>query len=527
MLEKYVQASVKDSEDEDTDTEAMESQNYNDRHTVLEGFSALFRDREEFGSLDAAISYLLKVGTDDDLGILAELQTWACQVASDFLEGKQQVSIDASSADELLQLLQPYTYELIGDEGGLISPWPLVSVVDFGLDVPILNQGIVLVDAPGLSDSNSTRSKNSREYHRQCTHKITVADISRALNNMTLREDLKKSHRYRGSGGTLLVLTRSDTIDAETEVAARGVEKKKEQTLKNELAVLREEKNKLNQKKRRLPRGDQFEVDDQIREKNISMAAKAQELDACRILMRNKTVIRGVQELYRGLTTDAKPLSAFAIGNEDYKIHQAGYDIEDKPTLTVEETGIPALRHRIFELPAEGKLSDELHFVSTHVPNLVTFFDLYCSKTHLARKSEIETLIQAPIEKLPPILSSMQQAFKKMVDEVILQRMEEHESEWVEGAEKLSKGWARAYPKDNLPIFRNKGYKKGTKGAADVRFTTALANIKSPKEALNGSFKEIQDKFKMEIYGKTTTEFTHMLDSVKKALEGNVPPEPG
>ncbi|KAK4632072.1 hypothetical protein CLAFUR4_03722 [Fulvia fulva] len=403
MFTKYYRATHRDSQD---NGEGEGEEEYNDIRTVLDAFMALFADHIEFEDEGSAREYLRQAESEDDSIICGDLASWAIDVATDWLDGKEFILVGAATSDELLLKLQPFTYQLIGEEGkGQVSPWPLVSVVDFGFENKLLNQGIVLVDAPGLSDSNSTRANNAILHHRECTHKITVALINRAKDDKSLRESLKQGFYHRGSGGTLLALTYGDSIDPETDVCGSAEEKARELALKVEIKRLREHRQKLSQKKRSATRDEVFDLDDEIREVGRMVKIKTAEFDSCRVIMRNNAVLKAVQAQYRDLTRDPKPLSAFVIGNEAYKTHQAGYATDERPVLTVEQTGVPGIRRRLYALPAEAKLNEALHLANTQIPNLVSFFDLYCSKTHLARKAEIEAVILQPKKKLGDMLS--------------------------------------------------------------------------------------------------------------------------
>lgn len=528
MLIKYHRAtstSIKDEQD-DEEGEDVKSENYNEVRTVLDMLASLFCDKAEFETDGAARDYLSKAEAEDDDAIVDELTTWAVDVVSDHLENKDMVTLGKYTPDELLFALQPYTYRLGGEEGeGVPDPWPLVSVIDFGLDVPLLRSGIVLVDAPGISDSNSARRDNSVRYQRQCTHKITVAPIARAKDDRSLREGLTQGYRHRGSGGNTLVLTRGDDMDPDTEVAGTKIEKKRETELKNEIKILRDQKNKLAQQKRKLSRVDALEIDDQISDKVKLLQEKMAEYDTCRLFMRNKTVVKAVQEQYRDMTRDPKALSAFVVANEAYKQHQTGYDALNKPTLSVKETGIPDLRARIWSVPAEGKLNEALHMANIQIPDLLSFFELFVSKTHMARKSEIEAIILGPPHEFQEIVSRHHEKLMASVQQNILRPMKGKEADWVRAARKLCQQWATQYGKNHLWIMKKEGHKKGTKKMQEVNWNKALLSAGNHKGTIEDNFTEEQNDLQ-PIFSDLGGELRALLKTTRAKIRSKTRPYP-
>lgn len=211
------------------------------------------------------------------------------------LAGNEAVYVEANTNEELLFNIQCYTHTLPGDENmGQVTPWPLVSVIDFGFDHPILNAGIVFVDSPGLSDANSTRANNAKKHHRGCTHKITVADIARALDDMSLRENLAA-----GSGNTILVITKGDNIDPDTELSGSTLEKRNEQKLRDDLKELTKERSNLRTKRGKVGRLEKEDISFEIEQVQQRMQVLLVQLDTLRMDMRNRMVLKTIKEQIR------------------------------------------------------------------------------------------------------------------------------------------------------------------------------------------------------------------------------------
>lgn len=61
--------------------------------------------------------------------------------------------------------------------------WPLIKVVKIYLKAPALSTGAVIVDLPGVHDSNAARAAVAEGYMKQCTGLWIVAPINRAVDD--------------------------------------------------------------------------------------------------------------------------------------------------------------------------------------------------------------------------------------------------------------------------------------------------------------------------------------------------------
>ncbi|KAF7908044.1 uncharacterized protein EAF01_003799 [Botrytis porri] len=76
-----------------------------------------------------------------------------------------------------------------------ISYWPLVRCVRIYTKAEILRHGLVLVDLPGLGDSNTGRTQVAEKYVKNLTYVWVVADIVRAIDDQVARDLMGKSFR--------------------------------------------------------------------------------------------------------------------------------------------------------------------------------------------------------------------------------------------------------------------------------------------------------------------------------------------
>ncbi|KAK1141096.1 hypothetical protein N8T08_009371 [Aspergillus melleus] len=76
-----------------------------------------------------------------------------------------------------------------------VSVWPLVRVVRIFVPAPALSTGAVLVDLPGLFDSNPARVTVAEQYMKRCSAHWVVAPINRAASDKVAKDLLGKNFK--------------------------------------------------------------------------------------------------------------------------------------------------------------------------------------------------------------------------------------------------------------------------------------------------------------------------------------------
>ncbi|KAI0370298.1 hypothetical protein BV20DRAFT_966971 [Pilatotrama ljubarskyi] len=113
--------------------------------------------------------------------------------------------------------------------------WPLVRHVRIYVDSPILACGAVLVDLPGVGDSNAARNLIAQGYMRRANRFFIVAPITRAVNDkvaidlcgQAFRTQLKMDGKYH-SGAITFVATKCDDVDCKEVIAELSLRKSTE-----------------------------------------------------------------------------------------------------------------------------------------------------------------------------------------------------------------------------------------------------------------------------------------------------------
>lgn len=454
--------------------------NHFDKSFVVDVFVALFCNREQFKSATTAVAFLNTAQPDKDEEMLRTLSDWAQEIVDAHLDGGSTVAVEASTLEELLWALQPYRYTLKGDDGpGTVSPWPLVSGIHFGLDHPLLNAGVSFVDTPSLCDTNIIRSNLAVRVRRECNVKITVAEIACATDNTSLHENLQLGEYGRGSGNAILVITRGDSIDSDIGVAANDLERKTILQLCDEVKRLAAERKLLSAKRTlHMTRAVKDQTEDRLTAISIESKEKREECNVRRMTVRNRSVLQKIRSHYKVMAGETKPLHAFVVGNDAYGKYQAGCELSDKPTMSVEQTGIPALRQSVWMFSADSTLADALQLATVQLPNLLVAFELYCAQTHLSRRSVTKALIEETKGRIMEMTSGVLDRMKAEARHEILDRMKVSESTWTEQATTLCRQWAIKHFAHHLSLLNKEGFRKGDKSSdPDIDWNAELMLI--------------------------------------------------
>jgi GTPase SAR1 family protein len=127
--------------------------------------------------------------------------------------------------------------------------WPLIKVVRLYVRSPALSTGAVIVDLPGVHDSNQARAAVAQNYMKQCTGLWICAPINRAVDDKAakslLGETFKRQLKMDGGYSTVtFICSKTDDISLLEAQDSLGIE--------DELAVLWNKCDELSRKKQSL-----------------------------------------------------------------------------------------------------------------------------------------------------------------------------------------------------------------------------------------------------------------------------------
>ena len=123
------------------------------------------------------------------------------------------------------------------------------------------------------------------------------------------------------------------------------------------------------------------------------------------IKSRNIKVIDAIRKRYKDITKDPQPLQVFCVSNSDYIQHQIGYDSNHVP-MTLETTGIPALRAFLLGLPADSKIHTLGHYCEGPLPDFISSMGIWSTQSALKRKAELQRIVskRQEVSNLSPML---------------------------------------------------------------------------------------------------------------------------
>lgn len=143
--------------------------------------------------------------------------------------------------------------------------WPLIKVVRIFTKANALSTGAVIVDLPGVQDSNQARAAVAANYMKSCTGLWIVAPITRAVDDKTakslLGDSFKRQLKYDGTYSAVsFICSKTDDISITEAAESLGLEaetsdswdaaeemKNTQQTLRTQISDLRKAKQALGQ----------------------------------------------------------------------------------------------------------------------------------------------------------------------------------------------------------------------------------------------------------------------------------------
>jgi hypothetical protein len=138
--------------------------------------------------------------------------------------------------------------------------WPLIKVVRIYTKANALSTGAIIVDLPGVHDSNAARAAVAAGYLKQCTGLWIVAPIGRAVDDKSaktlLGESFKRQLKFDGIYSRVtFICSKTDDISITEAADSLGLEDEmsadweKMDALDEEIAALKQKKKDLEESK--------------------------------------------------------------------------------------------------------------------------------------------------------------------------------------------------------------------------------------------------------------------------------------
>ncbi|KAK0753134.1 Dynamin family-domain-containing protein [Schizothecium vesticola] len=127
--------------------------------------------------------------------------------------------VAAPEPQALLDQIQEYidSSDKLDGQPAKMEYWPLVKVVKIFLRNPILETGLVIVDLPGVQDSNAARSAVASKYIQNCSGLWVVAPITRAVDDKTAHNlmgtTFRRQMQFDGAYGNMsFICSKTDDV---------------------------------------------------------------------------------------------------------------------------------------------------------------------------------------------------------------------------------------------------------------------------------------------------------------------------
>ncbi|KAK6004058.1 hypothetical protein QM012_008908 [Aureobasidium pullulans] len=506
FLFKEAYASLPSSE---TGSEALDDE-FDNRSvsglTAIKTIQALFCDRPECASEEAITGLLNEASSENDKDVIQKMIIWSRELVRRY----------AKQDDGLVSVVEHTTTQGLLQK--LLSPWPLIKKITFGLDSPMLNDGVILMDLPGVHDSNSTRRRTVGKALAECTHYLVVAQIGRAQDDDTVTRFLGEGYIKKGSGRVIAAITNSDRIDGEMRNGNAEQQKQMEET-KEKILSITGELDQIRAKRKTATREERFEIFEKEEELHGQLHDAESARESSKIMIRNKKTVKSLRRTYRYLTGDQRPLAIFCVSNKTYEQYQIGFERSDRPVLGLADTEIPKLRQHLRLATGEGRFNDAIFHYETQLPSLLTSVEIWCFRTHMKRRKEIEHIVLEPKEACEKAIQHLFTQVRANIETEILILSKQKEKQWNSEATDLCTTWAIEH---NTRIFRSllkgQGYRKGTKTKPEISWNSELTRVMA--QNLSPSCDKILDLL-TEMESAVALDFESPLSLIKEKVSAD------
>lgn len=208
---------------------------------------------------------------------------------------------------------------------------------------------------------------------------------------------------------------------------------------------------------------------------------KAQNAEkATRIAMRSENTKTKLQDKLMDIADSQVPIPVVSISNPDYQKHLLGYNTLQVPTLSVEQTQVPALRQLFAQFPNAARLSEIRHLYTAVLPSAISRVKLFGTSNAADRKADIALLVENAANKYQPFIEN---SFTRLSDRFefnVLSNVKDMEEQWARQAEELCDDWqAKHKASPFLGLMNRNGLKRHTKTSPAVNLSGDLIHVAS------------------------------------------------
>ncbi|KAF2015535.1 hypothetical protein BU24DRAFT_480282 [Aaosphaeria arxii CBS 175.79] len=252
------------------------------------------------------------------------------------------VVYNGESVAELSKKLRPFTTKVDNE----FSLWPLVDIISYGLNRELLKQGFEFIDLPGWGDRNALKERHADEVRSAVDLEIILVDTIRITTEDSAINKIRAALHGRGAEGVIIAATKVDSLQDNELDTCEGEDFNYVNSQVQWAAAMRIEA-----------------LDDGDDEQDRLLTNYSAYLNLQRKAMKHAQRRASINLKFNGKFEDiigTDDVRIFHISATEYLkwITRPKYPYAQQPELSPEDTGVPALRKYLFDLPAASNLRD-------------------------------------------------------------------------------------------------------------------------------------------------------------------------
>lgn len=414
-------------------------------------------------------------------------------------------------------------------KGQPLAPWMLVKQISIGIPAFVLENSVGFADVPGILDTNHIRRLAANDAFDSCSVVILVHNYSRAADSTLMEESLRKC--VSADKNVILVVTHIEIAAKDGDKFWGDTEEEDELMLGDELTdpALQQLMCELRKTKGDLAQAEDADDDDETdRETVKGLRTQCSELKSRiykrRLVVKRTFIVKQLQEQHAELQLHFngradKQLSVHCTCGPEYEIHMKGYEGNEAPELSVEETEVPELRKGIRSQRANmmvQRLEDAIN--RNGLGRVLNAFEYYCDRSTLELGSLVKQFVIEPKDEFTSQCDKLSTKLGRDV-ETIMEAAENHAREVSKKHGKaLHEEWAELRP-STYRAFCEKGGEHRLRDGENLMMVSWNEKIVARlKDLITTTFKNILQKVnfgKAELLRRVDGFLNHIVTNMK------------
>ncbi|KAK5120144.1 hypothetical protein LTR85_006625 [Meristemomyces frigidus] len=517
-----VEAGEGEGKANEVDEEELQAKN----ETATEFFRALLCDQKEFRTEELIVQHVASAASCDDTNAIAVMLRLILALLTDLTPTEGRMLFKKDKLREIAKALKTVCRESNAAEGKS-SPWPLISRVQIQMRSRLLEEGIMLVDLPGVTDTNQIRVDATKDYFKSCSCIVIAHPIERIVDHTSVFQNLRECARRGKFRNVVVVPTKTDDMKLkkldvdideeladwsdEDQTAMQGLQERCVE-IQGEIADLEDLMEEASGAKLQDLKAKKLAKEHQLAQAEAYMSQK--QLQVRNTIVSEKLLRKCMKSGPEGEAA----ITIACVSSRAYQAHLVGYDMSKPPRLTVIGTGIPKLRGLFYRLPAQGKFAALEVICREELPLALNALELRCGRTLLERRSEVEAEVARPREQCSRVLGQVKRELMESFNKHILRFMASKEAAWSVQAQRLGEVWARHKAMRFRAICRHNGIWAAKRAGVVIRINWNIELIEIVEKDLTANFAEMA-KVIDEVEAGLSTKFETLIDELASGLK--------